>query len=605
MPSELSATHSDLVAGYVVERTGNRLLLRTQDGRHVTVRLTEVTYAQVARNLGEPYADATGRLDEFLLPGRFVFAYGPVRTGADGVDFQGTQLTFVQDKAGEYVFDRAGWWVDQLRELGGFYRRAQFGAAEIDFREYRTELRLGGAKTQRHVQETDTLSRLVYGMATAYMLTGEEDFLDVATRGTDYLRAHMRFVDADADVTYWYHGIDVEGDRERKLFASEFDDDYRSIPAYEQIYALAGSVQTYRLTGDPAVRRDIEGTIRLFDRYFADPALGGYYSHIDPVTFSPHHDALGHNRSRKNWNSIGDHAPAYLFNLYLATGQERYLKMLEHTFDLIATRFPDPETPFVQERFHADWTPDRDWGWQRDRAVVGHNMKIVWNLTRMGALLPKPEYAELAERLARTIPEAGRDGQRGGWFDMVERAPDQGSHGFVWNDRKAWWQQEQAILAYLILAAHRGGEEHARTAREAQAFYNAFFLDHDEGAVYFNVLAEGVPYLLGTERLKGSHSMSMYHTSELCYLATVYGDLLARGEPLDLWFRPQAGADFPDGLLRVAPDVLPRGRVHVERVLVDDEPYTDFDADALEVRLPDSAEQHTVRVRLGTGGRRP
>src|SRR5205807_8972378 len=114
-------------------------------------------------------------------------------------------------------------------------------------------------------------------------------------------------------------------------------------------------------------------------------------------------------------------------------------------------------------------------------------------------------------------------------------------------------QQEQAVLAYLILAGHTGDEEYLRHGREAAAFYNAFFLDHDEGGVYFNVLANGLPYLLGTERLKGSHSMSMYHAAELCYLATVYQRLLIHRQPLDLWFRPNP-AGVPGRVLRVAPD---------------------------------------------------
>src|SRR6201999_1298462 len=114
--------------------------------------------------------------------------------------------------------------------------------------------------------------------------------------------------------------------------------------------------------------------------------------------------------------------------------------------------------------------------------------------------------------------------QRGGWYDLVNRVirPGDTKPRFVWHDHKAWWQQEQAILAYLILAGNTGDDEFLRYARESAAFYNAFFLDHDEGAVYFTVLAAGIPYLRGNERLKGSHSMSMYHAAELCYLATVY-----------------------------------------------------------------------------------
>ena len=64
----------------------------------------------------------------------------------------------------------------------------------------------------------------------------------------------------------------------------------------------------------------------------------------------------------------------------------------------------------------------------------------------------------------------------------------------------------------------------------AAAFYNAWFLDHDSGAVYFNVLNNGIPFLLGTERQKGSHSMSGYHSFELCYLAATYTNLLVTVE---------------------------------------------------------------------------
>jgi len=89
-------------------------------------------------------------------------------------------------------------------------------------------------------QETDTISRLVYGFATAYMMTGDERFLEGAERGTEYLREHMRFLDVDENIVYWYHGIDVHGRQETKIFASEFGDDFDGIPAYEQIYALRG-----------------------------------------------------------------------------------------------------------------------------------------------------------------------------------------------------------------------------------------------------------------------------------------------------------------------------------------------------------------------------
>jgi mannose/cellobiose epimerase-like protein (N-acyl-D-glucosamine 2-epimerase family) len=590
----------DAIAGTVLEyhRDNDGFVLETIDGRRFDVRLSEGMSAELLRNLDEPYADAAEHVRDLLSPGRRIFVYGVFYPEGGGYTYEAKRLVFLGRDVDEYNFERPDWWINQINSLGRFYRRAQFGQGAVDYNDYRTVIRLGGDKTDSHIQETDTISRMVYGMASAYLLTGDDEYLEVAEKGTEYLRKHMRFVDQEAGVVYWYHGVKVEGEYEKKLFTSEFDDDYDAIPMYEQIYALAGPTQTFRITGDRRIASDIDATLRLFERYYRDYQGGGYYSHIDPVLLSPHHESLRFNKSRKNWNSVGDHAPAYLINLFLATGEQRHANMLERTFDTIVKYFPDYDTsPFVNERFNADWSHDLSHTWQQNRAVVGHNLKIAWNLMRMHAHKPKQSYRDLAEKIAEIMPSAGSDQQRGGWYDVVERVlePGQEFYRFAWHDRKAWWQQEQAILAYLILHGSVGGDANLREARQAAGFYNTFFLDHDEGAVYFNVLANGIPYLLGTERLKGSHSMSMYHSAELCYLAAVYTNLLITRRPLTLWFKPRPDADRT---LRVSPDLLPAGRVRLTDVEIDGKPAETFDPVAMTVDLPDSASPLTVKVQL-------
>ncbi|MCU7729563.1 AGE family epimerase/isomerase [Actinoplanes sp. KI2] len=604
MPDDIYSPFMDTIAGYVTEYDSSRgaFTMATADGRRFEVGLTGDTSAELLRNLDEPYADASGHIAELLAPGLHVIVYGVFYPENNGFTYEAKRLVFLGRKVGEYNFEKSTWWIDQIGSLAGFYRKAQFGAGPIDYRSYRTQIRLGGEKAASHVQETDTISRMVYGMASAYMLTGHDEFLEIAEKGTQYLRDHMRFVDPDNDIVYWYHGIKVDGDREEKLFTSEFDDDYDAVPMYEQIYALAGPTQTFRITGDKRIRSDIDHTMRLFENHFRDHEGGGYYSHIDPIRLSPHADTLGYNKSRKNWNSVGDHAPAYLINAFLATGDPGYAEMLERTFDTIVTHFPDYEnSPFVNERFFTDWSPDHGHSWQQNRAVVGHNLKIAWNLMRMQAHRPKDEYLRLATHIAGIMPPVGSDRQRGGWYDVVERVrgDDQQWHRFAWHDRKAWWQQEQAILAYLILYGSLGGDDLHREARQAEAFYNTFFLDHDEGAVYFNVLANGMPYLLGTERLKGSHSMSMYHSAELCYLSAVYNNLLMNRQPLTLWFKPRPDADRT---LRVAPDLLPKGRVRLDKVEIDGKPHEVFDPTEMTVELPGSSDDLTVKVQLVAAG---
>ena len=125
----------------------------------------------------------------------------------------------------------------------------------------------------------------------------------------------------------------------------------------------------------------------------------------------------------------------------------------------------------------------------------------------------------------------------------------------------------------------------------------------DEKKDYYSCLRLGgrhcggvLPWGRGDERQKGSHAMSGYHAFELCYLAAVYTNLLVTGKPLDLYFRPLPGAF--GGKLRVAPDLLPEGRVIVQSVEIDGRPWTDFDPRTFVVNLPAGDRAVKVKVRL-------
>ena len=594
---------SDTIAGYVTSYDREKRIfgMKTSDGREFSVKLTATTYARGPRNLEEGYCDYTGKIESLLVQGQYLFTLGIFYPEKNGHTFEAKVLIFSGDSAEKYRFEEPNWWVNQARSIADFYIKAQFGGPEaIDYSKYRTMLSLTGERKKDHRQETDTISRMVYGMASAFLLTGEDRFLEAAEKGTQYLRDHMRFYDTEENIVYWYHGIDVKHEREHKIFASEFGDDYDAIPMYEQIYALAGPTQTYRITGDPAIMKDIKMTIDLFDRFFLDKEKQGYFSHIDPISLNPRSESLGRNRACKNWNSVGDHAPAYLINLWLATGEDKYKDFLVYTADCITKYFPDYEnSPFVNERFSEDWSHDQTWGWQQNRAVIGHNLKIAWNLMRINSLAPDEKYVKFAKKIAEIMPKFGMDLQRSGWYDVMERAlqPGEECHRFVWHDRKAWWQQEQAILAYAILYGILKDKEYLRLARESAAFYNAFYLDHDDGAVYFNVLNNGLPFLLGTERLKGSHSMSAYHSVELAYLSQVYENLLYTKQPLELYFKPLPHG-FPGDVLRVQPDILPPGSVRIQEVWVDNNPWKNFDAEKLTVSLPNLNYRPKIKVRL-------
>jgi len=613
MANAINFAFSDLIAGYITKVEFPDLFdcqaivgLRTSDKREFDIKVTKACYAELVRNLGEPFQVAPG-LQNILAEGRFIHAYGLFYPESSGIKFEAKHIVLFGRTADHLRFEEQDWWITQIKQLLNFYLEAQFNLDEgetIDFRNFRTDLSAEGKKLNGQ-QNLDTISRLVYGFASAYMLTGDERALEAAVNGTEYMQRHFRFRNSTEGICYWYSQINLQSNGTiRKFIGSQAggDEGGNAMPCYEQIYALAGPTQTFRLTGNREILRDIEDTISFLNRYFKDHSpQGGYYSHVDPVTFSPHAPSLGINQARKNWNSVGDHAPAYLINLWLATEKPEHADFLEYCFDLICKYFPDYDySPFMNEKFHDDWSRDLSWGIHQARCVVGHNLKVAWNLTRMQSLRSKDTYRDFAHKIANIIPLAGCDNQRGGWYDMMERTLKDGEelYRLVWHDRKAWWQQEQGILAYYIMAGvYDDKPEYLRYAREGSAFYNGWFLDYDAGGIYFNVLANGQPYALGTERDKGSHSMAGYHSFELCFLAAVYTNLLINKQPMDFFFSPEPGA-WSDNLLRVAPDILPKGSIRLAEVWLNGQPYYDFDQEALTVTLPTDVSEMKVRCRV-------
>lgn len=526
------------------------------------------------------------------------------------------------EKPENYRFEETHWWLTQISRLADQWLDQLFGDRRdytiADFvRLYTTNLNIIGLPMDDSIQETATLSRLIYGLSSAYLLTGVDRYLEAARAGVRFQRETFRHLSHDGQFCFWSFG------RKRLRYGTQIyetslnGDDANTIPLYEQIYALAGLTQYYRITLDPQVLKDIQRTVAAFNSFYLDKIRkdpndprselpNGYFSHLDYATMRPDVDALGINKAKKNWNSVGDHLPAYLINLILAleplpqNSETEQLQeflgtckwMLEHTSDLICEHFPDPnpEIPFVNERFTADWKPDHSYSWQQNRGIVGHNLKIAWNLTRVANYFntlavqegdgeryrEKAErYLSLAGKLADSMAVVGLDQVRGGCFDALEREPQNGMpFEFAWSSTKDFWQQEQGILAYLILYGATDNLMYKDLARRMMAFWNLFFLDHDHRGIHFRVSDDGIPITAGEYGVKGGHAVSGYHAFELNFLAHLYIRAFVRGLDIQddadfvLYFKPDK--DCGQSSLNVLPDFFPPGLLHLKEVSIGD-----------------------------------
>ena len=611
-----------------VKNTTDFRALSNLDGIN-TDRFVDPSYPP--RNLSE-------KLETYIQEKTLVAVEVIQQIEGEKTQFDATCVHLLTTPKSQYLFEQTHWWLNQISRMADEWLDDLFGDrrnyTEADFSElYRTNLNIIGLSTDNEIQEMATLSRLIYGLSSAYLLTGNQRYLSAAAAGVDFQRAAFRSLSHDGKYCFWAYGRRRQKYGTEWKLLSEDGTDAGTMPLYEQIYALAGLTQYYRITNDSDVLEEIRRTVRTFNDFYWDsqaknpdfPGEGGYFSHLDYVTMRPDSPALGNNQSRKNWNSIGDHIPAYLLNLLLALDplplgreSEPELKqfvqtcreMLDSCTQNIIKYFPDNNNPYVNERFKANWSIEQDWGWQQNRAIVGHNLKIVWNLIRVanyylstGNQEDADKALEIATTLGDKMLKYGLDPVRGGCFDAVERHPGNGmTFQFAWGSTKDFWQQEQGILAYLILYGQTNDPEYLKAAREMMAFWNLFFLDRENRGVFFRVTESGVPVISGNYGQKGTHAIAGYHSFELNYLAHLYIRSLVELKPegdenFCLYFHIPANSQQRS--INVLPDYFPPGRIKIVGITVNGVPRRVMSGHQFQIPLAESDLQ-VYRTHLGS-----
>jgi anti-anti-sigma regulatory factor len=95
--------------------------------------------------------------------------------------------------------------------------------------------------------------------------------------------------------------------------------------------------------------------------------------------------------------------------------------------------------------------------------------------------------------------------------------------------------------------------------------------------------------------------MAGYHSFELCYLAAIYTNLLIKKQSMDFYFCPEPNA-WENNILRVAPDLLPKGTIELSEVWIEGKSYKDFDKEKMHIFLPESDKSLKIRCRIAPVG---
>ena len=212
-------------------------------------------------NPSHPPSNPKERIETYIRENVLVAVQAIWQIQGDESLFDATCIHLLTTPSSTFLFERSHWWLNQISILADEWLDDLFkdrrNYSEADFSElYRTNLNIIGLPTDNDIQEMATLSRLIFGLSSAYLLRGNKRYLSAASAGIRFQREAFRSLSHDGQHCFWAYGRRKQKYGTEWKLLSENGDDAGTIPLYEQIYALAGMAQYYRITNDWEVLED-------------------------------------------------------------------------------------------------------------------------------------------------------------------------------------------------------------------------------------------------------------------------------------------------------------------------------------------------------------
>ncbi len=407
------------------------------------------------------------------------------------------------------------------------------------------------------------VSRAVYGFCSAYLLSGDEQYLSLAKHGLNYLQQY------GWDKTYggWYN---------------ELRNNTPTIPIkdlFSEAYGNLGPIFYYFVTGNNEALKLVEKTHTLMKEKAWDNEYKGYFNIVNRDWSVSQTD--------KSFNSQIDTASAYLFYYYLNTKDPKLLSDLKDIGNVIINHMYDPKSGYIRAHFSRTWDfLDSYLG--PDQIDIGHNLKTTWILLRLYQLTEDERYFGYAQKLAAKLLETGWDKQYGGWyFSKRSHSPAQTAS----EKQKCWWTQTEGNFMLLNLYNLTGNQSYLDYYKKNTLFWDKYLIDHQSKEVFAYTAQNGAPQ----NGLKGDLYKSAYHSMEHALFNYLYLQLYVHKQPAELFFNLSASAEGIKHYVRI----VENRNVIINQVEINGKSWQKFDTKEGFIILP-KGNNMKVKVVFGT-----
>ena len=427
------------------------------------------------------------------------------------------------------------------------------------------------------------ISRQVFSFSSAYLLSGDEKYLEAAREGVNFLLAHCW----DQEYGGWYSSVSRDG---QPLDSTK--------KTNTQLYANVGLAQYYFATGDRDTLSYVYKSLDVFKNQRHDRDFEGYYETLLRD--------LSVKDSAKNKHAHYGYVGSLLLNLWLFTKDPDVLVLSKQLTDLSIERMFDKKAGWIRgyvNPLDRNWKPATRKEGDKVITHIGAQLTAALSFLRLYHQTGDKRYLEQGERLGELINEAVfKDGEVV-WAEMVENEPP---YTPIPQATIMWWVQIYGSFLQLQLYRLTGKKEFLEKFEICEKYYEKYFIDKDYGGVFEVLNLDGGQLSKGRgqnpwdgaflgEGRKANPWHTSYHEIEHCMLNMLYLDLYVDNKPVVLHFKLDGSQENTRHYVSPVDDTS----IHIQSVTIDDQEWNNFNSAECYITLPNRKDLK-VEITLGS-----
>ncbi|MDO8686209.1 MAG: AGE family epimerase/isomerase [Clostridiales bacterium] len=400
------------------------------------------------------------------------------------------------------------------------------------------------------------ISRYVFSFSAAYLLSGEDKYIEAAREGVDYLLKYGW----DRQYGGWFNMLAQSG---------EPKDASKSIPL--QLYTNVGLAMYYFTTGDNRIMPLVAESIRIQQTYGFDSEFGGYYQALN-------RDLSVLDDGKKKHAHYG-YVGSLLLNLWLTTRDPEILKWECQLTDLTLANMKDYDEGWINGYMNSY---DRRWKFTpyimdgAEIIPVGAQLTAALSFLRLYHQSGNTKYLEQGKALGDKLNRYAWDSERGGWIDLLEKTYP---HRPVASRYVSHWIQNYGCFLQLQLYRLTGDNQYLERFKKSEIFWYKYFIDKKYGGLYFELSPDGM--LIGDGR-KAAAWCTSYHETEHSLLNYLYLNVYVRKQPVVMHFKFDCTEPSKKHFVSLIDDPL----VQIAGVKINGQPWTEYNAQECSITLP-------------------